>query len=158
MGWFDDNQIISDDQVKGNLFEWGVECVDDLKLVPVNMWTQLLKPKLKFIELCRAEFALKKLQEEKFNMSANKPLNLNNPTGTNKPQNIRKSNTLHGGNIPSTKKYSRIVHTTKNNTPQYFYKKKKSTDSNITCDIPDESSTECEGKYGEDIVFQRPIA
>ena len=63
LGWFDDHQIIYGDKVKGKLCEWGARCVEDIKLVPINMWTQFLKPKLKVIELYRDEFSLEQLQE-----------------------------------------------------------------------------------------------
>ena len=63
LGWFDDHQIIYDGEVKGKLCEWGVKCVDYIRLVPINMWTQFIKPKLKVVELFRAEFDLKQFQE-----------------------------------------------------------------------------------------------
>ena len=104
LGWFKYHQIIYDDDVKVKLCEWGVECVEDIKLVPINMWTQFIKPNIEFIELSRAEFALKKLQEYNFNVRSNSPLPLNNPTVTKKPQDTIKRNMLHGINLPSIKK------------------------------------------------------
>ena len=89
------------------------------------MWTQFLKPNHKVIEPSRAEFDLEKLQEDNFNVRANSPLPINNPTGTKKTPNPRKSNKLHGDNLSSIKKYFKLVHTTKNNTPHYSYKNKK---------------------------------
>ena len=124
LGWFDDNLIIYDGEVKENLYEWGVRCVEDINLVPINIWTQFLKPKINVIDISRAEFSLKQIQEDRFNIRENAPLTLKNPTGTNKPPNTSKSNTLHGGNITSIKKYFKVVHNTKKNTPQYRYKNK----------------------------------
>ena len=83
---------------------------------------------------------MKQLQEEKFNVRGNAPLPLNDPTGTKKPQNPRKRNTLHDDNLSSIKKYFNVVHTTKNNTPPYSYKKKIYIDYNVTGDLPDEAS------------------
>ena len=60
---------------------------------------------------------------------------------------------FHGVDLLSVKKYFKVVHTTKNNTPNYSYKKKKSTDSNVTGDLPDESSTKYEEKAVEGILF-----
>ena len=126
LGWFDYHWIIYDVEVKGNIFEWGVKCVDYLKLVPINMWTQYLKRNLKVMEISRAEFYLKQLQEEKFNVRENSPLTLKNPTDTKNPPNTRKRYKLHGVNNPSIKQYFKVVNTTKNNTPKYSYKNKKS--------------------------------
>ena len=64
LGCFDDHQIIYDGEFKGNLCEWGVECVEYIKLVHIDMWTQILKQKLKVVEFFRAGFSLKQLQEE----------------------------------------------------------------------------------------------
>ena len=123
-GWYYYHQIIYDDKVKVKLYEWVVECVEDINFVPINIWTQFLKPKINVIDISRAEFSLKQIQEDRFNIRENAPLTLKNPTGTNKPPNTSKSNTLHGGNITSIKKYFKVVHNTKKNTPQYRYKNK----------------------------------
>ena len=68
------------------------------------MWTQFLKPKLKVVELSRAEFSLKQLEEEGFNVRENSPLPIKNPTCPKKPPNTRKMNTFYGVNLPSIKK------------------------------------------------------
>ena len=116
------------------------------------MWTQFLKPKLTVILLSRAEFSLKQIQEDRFNVRSNAPLTINNATGTNKLQNSSKRNTLHRGNLPSIKKYLRVVHNTKNITSQYSYKNKFRY-SNVTGDLTDEDSTENEETAGGDIMF-----
>ena len=89
------------------------------------MWTQCLKPNINIIELSRAEFALKQLQEENFNIRENAPLPLKSPTGTKKPPNTRRRDIFHSVNLPSIKKYFKVFHD-KNNTPNYSYKNKKS--------------------------------
>ena len=68
LGLFYDHWIIYDHEVKGKLCEWGVECDEEIKLVHIDIWTQFLKQKLKVIEISRADFFLKQLQEENFNV------------------------------------------------------------------------------------------
>eukprot|EP00957_Ditylum_brightwellii_P101209 7712917-Ditylum_brightwellii.AAC.1 len=72
--WFSDHQIIFDNEVKEALDNWGIEVVDDLKFITMEMWLALMKPKCKFVGLERAKIALEDLQKERYDAKAHAPL------------------------------------------------------------------------------------
>ena len=72
--WFSDNRIDMDDDVRGKLDEWGVECLEDLKIVPLDLWVCFFEKKLKMVPLERAKIALTELQKEKYKPEAEKSL------------------------------------------------------------------------------------
>eukprot|EP00957_Ditylum_brightwellii_P200570 15290434-Ditylum_brightwellii.AAC.1 len=78
--WFPDNRVVMDGDVRGKLDEWRVECLKNLKLVPLSLWVGFFEKELKMVPLERANIGLTKLHREEYNPKSNEPLPLEDPS------------------------------------------------------------------------------